>query len=69
MRAMAHPATRRRPTQTSVDAILPSRRPASVSPQDRKVQIAAAKARITLDKLTGDVTPDWIIALSKEKPE
>ena len=67
--AMAHPATRRRPTQTSVDAIAPSRLPASVSPQDRKVQIAAARARITLDKLTGDVTPDWIIALSKEKPE
>ncbi|WIV29769.1 MULTISPECIES: hypothetical protein [Paenarthrobacter] len=40
-----------------------------MSPQDRKVQIAAAKARITLDKLIGDVTPDWIIALSKEKPE
>lgn len=67
--AMAHPVTHRRPAQSSVDSIAPSRRPASVSPQDRKVQIAAAKARITLDKLTGDVTPDWIIALSKEKPE
>ncbi|MET3143582.1 UNVERIFIED_ORG: hypothetical protein ABIB19_003483 [Arthrobacter sp. UYEF10] len=67
--AMAHPGTRRRPTQTSVESVPPSRRPASVSPQDRKVQIAAARARITLDKLTGDVTPDWIIALSKEKPE
>ncbi|MCZ2403111.1 hypothetical protein IV498_07930 [Paenarthrobacter sp. Z7-10] len=67
--AMAHPVTRRRPAESSVDSIAPSRRPASVSPEDRKVQIAAAKARITLDKLTGDVTPDWIIALSKEKPE
>lgn len=67
--AMAHPVTRRKSPQSSVDSIAPSHRPASVSPQDRKVQIAAAKARITLDKLTGDVTPDWIIALSKEKPE
>jgi hypothetical protein len=67
--AMAHPATRRRPSQSEIDAIAPSRRPASVSPEDRKVQIAAAKARVTLDKLIGDETPDWIIALSKEKPE
>jgi hypothetical protein len=67
--AMAHPVTRRKPDQSSTDSIAPSRRPASVSPQDRKVQIAAAKARITLDRLTGDLTPDWIIALSKEKPE
>jgi hypothetical protein len=41
----------------------------SVSPEDRRVQIAAARARITLDRLTGDSTPEWIIALSKEKPE
>ncbi|WP_422758936.1 hypothetical protein [Paenarthrobacter sp. C1] len=67
--AMAHPVTQGRHAQSNADSIAPSRRPASVSPQDRKVQIAAAKARITLDKLTGDVTPDWIIALSKEKPE
>lgn len=67
--AMAHSATRRRPAQSDVDSIAPSRRPASVTPQERKVQIAAAKARVTLDKLTGDVTPDWIIALSKEQPE
>lgn len=67
--AMAHPATRRSPSQSAMDAIAPSRRPASVSPEDRKVQIAAAKARVTLDKLIGDETPDWIIALSKEKPE
>ncbi|MDQ4501848.1 hypothetical protein [Sinomonas sp. ASV322] len=49
--------------------IAPSRRPASVSPEDRRVQIAAARARIEIDKLTGDATPDWIIALSKEQPE
>lgn len=49
--------------------IAPSKRPASVSPADRRVQVAAAKARITLDKLTGDQTEEWIIALSKEKPE
>lgn len=64
--AMAHLVTRRGPAQSRVDSIAPSRRPASVSTQDRKVQIAAAQARITLDKLTGDVTPDWIIALSRE---
>ena len=46
-----------------------SRRPATVTPEDRRVQIAAARARIQIDKLTGDTTPDWIIALSKEQPE
>lgn len=51
------------------DAVGPSRRPASVKPEDRRVQIAAAKARITLDRLTGDPTLEWIIALSKEQPE
>lgn len=51
------------------EAVAPSRRPASVTPDDRRVQIAAAKARITLDRLTGDSSPEWIIALSKEKPE
>lgn len=67
--ALAHPVTRRRTSHLETDGIAPSRRPASVSPEDRKVQIAAAKARLTLDKLTGDKTPEWIIALSKEKPE
>lgn len=66
---MAYRASRRGFTPPSVESIAPSRRPASVSPEDRRVQIAAAKARITLDKLTGGVTEDWIIALSKEKPE
>jgi hypothetical protein len=47
--------------------IAASRRPASVSPEDRRVQIAAAKARFTLDKLTGDVTDEWITALSQGK--
>lgn len=58
----------RRPPQPRTDAIAPSQRPASVSPGDRKVQIAAARARSTLDKLSGDETPEWIIDLSKEKP-
>jgi hypothetical protein len=49
---MAYRASRRGLTPPSVDSIAPSRRPASVSPEDRRVQIAAAKARITLDKLT-----------------
>lgn len=62
-------ATWRKPSHHEAESIAPSRRPASVSPQDRRVQIAAAKARRTLDRLTGDVTPEWIIALSKEKPE
>lgn len=51
------------------DAVLPSRRPASVRPENRRVQIAAAQARITLDRLIGDSTPEWIIALSREVPE
>lgn len=59
----------RRSGQVDTDAIPPSRRPASVTPEERKVQIAAARARVSLDKLTGDVTEEWIIALSKEKPE
>lgn len=59
----------RKPSHPEAESIAPSRRPASVSPPDRRVQIAAAQARRTLDRLTGDVTPEWIIALSKEKPE
>jgi hypothetical protein len=66
---MAKSAPHRRPTDDEMDDIPPSRRPASVSPADRRVQIFAAKARVTLDKLTGDDTPRWIIALSKETPE
>jgi hypothetical protein len=54
---------------SKTESVAPSRRPASVTPADRKVQVAAAKARVTLDRLTGDDTPEWIIALSKEKPE
>ncbi len=60
---------RRKGQVSDCDAVAPSRRPASVKPEDRRVQIAAAKARITLDRLTGDPTPEWIIALSKEQPE
>lgn len=66
MVAMAHAGTRRRPNPGD---ITPSKRPASVTPEDRKVQIAAAKARVTLDARIGVETPDWIIALSLEEPE
>ncbi|TSE17858.1 hypothetical protein B1A87_002990 [Arthrobacter sp. KBS0703] len=66
---MARWASHRRTSRVETDEIEPSRRPASVSPADRRVQISAAKARVTLDKLTGDETPRWIIALSKEPPE
>lgn len=50
-------------------AVAPSQRPASVGAEDRKVQIAAAKARVTLDQRLGEDTPGWIVALSAEKPE
>lgn len=62
-------AEKRRLSDSKTESVTPSRRPASVTPADRKVQVAAAKARMTLDRLTGDDTPEWIIALSKEKPE
>ncbi|HKU31804.1 MAG TPA: hypothetical protein VJQ60_15060 [Arthrobacter sp.] len=38
-------------------------------PEDHRVQVAAAKARVTLDRRLGETTPDWIVALSREKPE
>lgn len=66
---MARQEKHLRPSCAETDEIAPSRRPASVTPEERKVQIAAAKARVTLDKLTGDQTEEWIIALSKEQPE
>ncbi|GAA3319291.1 hypothetical protein [Arthrobacter ramosus] len=50
-------------------ALAPSQRPASVNAEDRKVQIAAAKARVLLDRRLGEDTPGWIVALSAEKPE
>ncbi|MCI0143933.1 hypothetical protein KNN17_20440 [Arthrobacter bambusae] len=50
-------------------AVVSSQRPASVGAEDRKVQIAAAKARVTLDKRLGEDTPGWIVALSAGKPE
>ncbi len=58
-------------------AVVSSQRPASVPAsvgaedraEDRKVQIAAAKARVTLDKRLGEDTPGWIVALSAEKAE
>lgn len=67
--AMAH-TTRRKPEHTEAPrTIKPSKRPASVPPEERRVQIAAAKARITLDQRRGRETPEWIVALSMEKPE
>lgn len=66
---MARLVKHHRPYRAETDEIAPSRRPASVTPAERKVQIAAAKARVTLNKLTGEQTEDWIIALSKEQPE
>ncbi len=63
-------ADKRRLSHSGIGSVTPSRRPpASVKLEDLKVQIAAAKARVTLDRLTGDDTPEWIIAVSKEKPE
>lgn len=43
-----------------------SHRPASY---DRGVQIAAAQLRLVTDRRLGKSTPDWIIALSREKTE
>ncbi|WP_369046187.1 hypothetical protein [Sinomonas sp. P10A9] len=67
--AMAMERTTGRKSARTDAGIQPSNRPASVSPEDRRVQIAAAKARITLDERRGLATPDWIVALSLEKPE
>lgn len=36
------------------------------SSYDRGVQIAAAGARVAIDKKLGEKTPDWIVELSKE---
>ena len=67
--AMAFWVRKRGAQPSETEAIAPSRRPKSVQPADRRVQIADAQARITLDKLTKEQTPPWIVALSKEKPE
>ncbi|MDP9906768.1 hypothetical protein [Arthrobacter bambusae] len=56
-------------TASEPRAVVPSQRPASVGAEDRKVQIAAAKARVLLDKRLGEDTPGWIVALSREKSE
>ncbi|MEV8148822.1 hypothetical protein AB0O52_11845 [Arthrobacter sp. NPDC080073] len=55
-------------TASETRAVGPSQRPALVSPEDRKVQIAAAKARVLLDRRLGVDTPGWIVDLSREKP-
>lgn len=56
------------PEQSPV-SIPESVRPATVSVEDRRMQIAAAQGRIVTDKRQGKQTPDWIIALAKEDPE
>lgn len=48
------------------DAAAPARR-RTTSSRDRRVQIAAAKARVTLDKRLHVETPQWIIDLANEK--
>lgn len=68
-KAMTFWAKKRRASPPETESIAPSRRPDSVDPAERRVQIAAAQARVTLDKLTKEQTAPWIIALSKEKPE
>lgn len=39
----------------------------SSSSRDRRVQIAAAKAKVTLDRRLRDETPQWIVDLANEK--
>ncbi|WP_442543918.1 hypothetical protein ACSBOX_19330 [Arthrobacter sp. KN11-1C] len=56
-------------TASETRAVVPSQRPAAVDAEDRKVQIAAAKARVTLDQRLGEDTPGWIVALSRENRE
>ena len=41
----------------------------SGSRNNRRVQIAAAKARVTLDKRLDEETPQWIVDLANEKAE
>jgi hypothetical protein len=57
--------TEKAPATTS-DGTAPVRRRSSSS-RDRRVQIAAAKARVTLDKRLRVETPQWIIDLANEK--
>lgn len=44
----------------------PARR-RTTSSRDRRVQIAAAKARVTIDKRLHVETPKWIVDLANEK--
>ncbi|MBT8159962.1 hypothetical protein KKI43_05835 [Arthrobacter sp. GN70] len=57
------------PAPRTVQPPGPAAPPGPPAPEDHRVQIAAAKARITLDQRLGETTPDWIVALSREKPE
>ena len=54
---------------TAPEPFKPSHRPASVSPEDRRVQIAAARLKVVLDERLERQTPDWVLALAAEKPE
>lgn len=65
--AMAHAATRG-PIPRGIDFIAPSRRSVSIGPQDRRVEIAAAKPRITPTN-SCEVSPDWITAFARGKSE
>jgi hypothetical protein len=40
--------------------------PQEITPQERRVQVAAARLRVTLDDRLGRVTPDEVKALAKE---
>lgn len=66
--ATDHATVRRGSSPSQSDIMVQSRCPPSVSPAeaDRRAQIAAAKTRVTLDKRTGDETPEWIIACPRK---
>lgn len=55
-----------RAASSKADSPSPARR-RTTSSRDRRVQIAAAKARVTLDKRLRVETPQWIIDLANEK--
>lgn len=47
----------------------PDQAPApSFDPDERAVQIAAAKLRLVTDRRLGKVTPEWVKVLAAEKP-
>jgi hypothetical protein len=38
-------------------------------PEDRAVQIAAARLRLVTDRRLGKATPEWVKSLAAEKPK